>query len=54
MRKELGASSIHHGHSEPQQDMGKLPLEVHDGILALVSSALPVFEEKFDPYAYIN
>ena len=28
--------------------------EVHDDVLTEVCNALPSFEGKFDPYAYIN
>jgi hypothetical protein len=54
MGKEMGAGSLPHGNLHTQQHMGTFSLELHDDVLAMVSSALPSFEGNFDPHAYID
>jgi hypothetical protein len=45
---------MQHGSLHPRQHVRANPPKVQDDVLSLVSSALPSFEEKFDPHAYID
>jgi hypothetical protein len=49
-----GASCIYYGHPHPQRHARTHQLEVHDNLLALVSSAVPCFDGNFEPRAYIE
>jgi hypothetical protein len=52
--KNKGASCIYYGRLHPQRHVRTHQLEVHDDLLALVSSAIPYFDGNFDPRAYIE
>jgi hypothetical protein len=52
--KKKGDGYIYYGRLHPQQHGRTHQLEVHDDLLALVSSTLPCFEGNFDPRAYIE
>jgi hypothetical protein len=52
--KNKGARCIYYGRLHPQRHAGTHKLEVHDDLLALVSSAIPCFDGNFDPCAYIE
>jgi hypothetical protein len=52
--KNKGASCIYYGCLHPQRHARTHQLEVHDDLLALVSSAIPCFDGNFDPRAYIE
>jgi hypothetical protein len=52
--KNKGASSIYYRRPHPQRHARTHQLEVHDDLLALVSSAIPCFDGNFDPRAYIE
>jgi hypothetical protein len=45
---------MYYGHPHPQRHARIHQLEVHDDLLALVSSTIPCFDGKFDPHAYIE
>jgi hypothetical protein len=52
--KNKGASCIYYGCLHPQRHARTHQLEVHDDLLALVSSAILCFDGNFDPHAYIE
>jgi hypothetical protein len=52
--KNKGARCIYYGRLHPQRYDITHQLEVHDDFLALVSSAIPCFDENSDPHAYIE
>jgi hypothetical protein len=52
--KNKGASCIYYGRPHPQRHARTHQLEVHDDLLALVSSAIPCFDGNFDPHEYIE
>jgi hypothetical protein len=52
--KNKRARCIYYGRPHPQRHARTHQLEVHDDILALVSSAIPCFDRNFDPRAYIE
>jgi hypothetical protein len=52
--KNNGARCIYYGRPHPQRHARTHQLEVHDDLLALVSSAIPSFDGSFDPRAYIE
>jgi hypothetical protein len=52
--KNKGARCIYYGRLHPQRHARTHKLEVHDDLLALVSSAIPCFDGNFDPCAYIE
>jgi hypothetical protein len=52
--KNKGASCIYYGRLHPQQHARTHQLEVHDDLLALVSSTISCFDGNFDPLAYIE
>jgi hypothetical protein len=45
---------MHHGSLRLRQHLRGNPPEIQDDVLAIISSALPSFEGKFDPHAYID
>jgi hypothetical protein len=52
--KNNRAHFIYYGHLHPQRHDKTCQHEVHDDLLALVSSAIPCFDGNFDPRAYIE
>jgi hypothetical protein len=52
--KNKGASCIYYERPHPQRHARTHQLEVHDDLLALVSSAISYFDRNFDPRAYIE
>jgi hypothetical protein len=51
--KNKGVSRVYYGRPHPQHARTH-QLEVHDDLLALVSSTIPCFDGNFDPHAYIE
>jgi hypothetical protein len=52
--KNKGARCIYYGRPHPQRHARTHQLQVHDDLLALVSSTIPCFDGNFDPRAYIE
>jgi hypothetical protein len=52
--EEQGARCIYYGRPHPPRHARTHQLEVHDDLLALVSSTIPSFDGNFDPRAYIE
>jgi hypothetical protein len=52
--KNKRARYIYYGCLHPQRHARTHQLEVHDDLLAFVSSIIPCFDRNFDPHAYIE
>jgi anaerobic selenocysteine-containing dehydrogenase len=52
--KKKGAGCIYNGRLHHQRHVRTHQLELHDDLLALVSSAIPCFDGNFDHHAYME